>query len=735
MSHKDRACKTDFDYRIYNNTGTKVPKVRDSAKMSKEALDEKKLLELRIFDDIKNIYDTNVNLEELETVEDLTDVLNEISLLNRQYRHVHVDLKYLMGNDYDDVYGEYTQRLEGMRKFISSLKGRIKTVNSAKVNTEKEDLVASFKIEEGILRERIEKELLGFQLTNIGEIRENCSNLNHFLHDYYGLFSKAKIGLAGEFEATFGTIFDDTIVRIREKIDDGKKAVAKIESDLEESTAKMKADHEEEVQKQFIIEQKFQASVLLSEIKNRCDTLIKKCGITDLADLTDHQIFQLQKNMGTVDSEMREIFGKVTAFSKIASTCGDEKADLLKEPEDLQSKALKTRNEYAQKLYSVVTSRDISEEKLKNLSGLTIELPKFQGYDSKMDIYTFRSEFEKLIQPKHQNRFWIDILKKNYLSGPALILVEKMENVDEVWKKLIEAYGNVKLLLQSKMNNLDKLGGLSSVEGDEKIANALAKIINVMTELSTLAQKHKLEYKLYVGGGLEKVYKLIGNDMERRFLRKNLEAMSSTPVASPSPGSEVLVERTTWENLKKFLQKELTLRETLTLNQKSKECLGVKQQSKDKKNSGGLQGTFVAAETSCLCYICGKTDHVVSTDYIGKKHVDYFSCPIFASMSCEKRRQELQKKGLCFQCLKPGQKHRDSHNCTKKYSCTDPSHASFQKNLHILVCEKHKAVPGNISLLEEFKKNVISKRSDKFMDFTRNITLVCSYGNASVHTN
>ena len=125
MSHKDRACKTDFDYRIYNTTGTKVPKTTDSAKMSKEALDEKKLLELRIFDDIKNIYDTNVNLEELETVEDLTDVLNEILLLNRQYRHVHVDLKYLMGNDYDDVYGEYAQRLEGMRKFISSLKGRI----------------------------------------------------------------------------------------------------------------------------------------------------------------------------------------------------------------------------------------------------------------------------------------------------------------------------------------------------------------------------------------------------------------------------------------------------------------------------------------------------------------------------------------------------------------------------------------------------------------------------------
>ena len=212
------------------------------------------------------------------------------------------------------------------------------------------------------------------------------------------------------------------------------------------------------------------------------------------------------------------------------------------------------------------------------------------------------------------------------MAGPAFILVEKIENVDEVWKKSTDAYGNIKMLLQAKMNNLDKLGNLSSVEGDEKLANALAKIINVMTELSTLALKHNLEYKLYVGGGLEKMYKLIGNDMERRFLRKTLEAMSSTSSSSSpgsedsasSPGSEVLAEKITWENLKRFLQKELALRETLVLNQKSKECLGVKGPPKDKKASAFLHGLFVATDSSSPCHICGKTDHVVSTDQNGK---------------------------------------------------------------------------------------------------------------------
>ena len=142
----------------------------------------------------------------------------------------------------------------------------------------------------------------------------------------------------------------------------------------------------------------------------------------------------------------------------------------------------------------------------------------------KIDIYTFKSEFEKLIQPKIQKRYWIDTLKKNYLSGPAFILVEKIEDITEVWKKLTEAYGNVKLLLQAKMNSLDKLGNLGLIEGDEKLANALAKIVNVMTELSTLAQRHNLEYKLYVGGGLEKVYKIIGEARDAHHTTSGIHA-------------------------------------------------------------------------------------------------------------------------------------------------------------------------------------------------------------------
>ena len=46
--------------------------------------------------------------------------------------------------------------------------------------------------------------------------------------------------------------------------------------------------------------------------------------------------------------------------------------------------------------------RDITPDKLKTASTLQFELPKFSGYDCKMGFYTFKSEFQKLVEPTVQ---------------------------------------------------------------------------------------------------------------------------------------------------------------------------------------------------------------------------------------------------------------------------------------------------------------------------------------------
>ena len=138
-----------------------------------------------------------------------------------------------------------------------------------------------------------------------------------------------------------------------------------------------------------------------------------------------------------------------------------------------------------------------------------------------------------------------------------------------------------------KWNPLDKLESLEKLKSDDKVATFLAKLINIMLDLSNLAQKHNLEGKLYIGGGIEKVFSLLGNTMERKFHSKHLDDdTSSSSSSSAGPASEVSQEKQVWENLIKFLQKELSLREKMILVNKSKLSLGItlKPPPKDRLN-------------------------------------------------------------------------------------------------------------------------------------------------------
>ena len=127
-----------------------------------------------------------------------------------------------------------------------------------------------------------------------------------------------------------------------------------------------------------------------------------------------------------------------------------------------------------------------------------------------MNIYTFHNEFQKLVEPALQKKYWPDYLKKNYLSGAALTSVETIEDINNIWKKLFESFGDTRLLLQNKLGHLDKISISWKIKGDEKIALAIAVLINSMMELSSLATKHSLEGELYMGGGLEKVLGVLG---------------------------------------------------------------------------------------------------------------------------------------------------------------------------------------------------------------------------------
>ena len=192
---------------------------------------------------------------------------------------------------------------------------------------------------------------------------------------------------------------------------------------------------------------------------------------------------------------------------------------------------------------------------------------------------------------------------------------------------------------------------------------------------------------------MEKVLNLLGSGLERKFLSKNLEEVSSS--SSPSSDwkeSELTQAKRMWDNLVKFLRKELSLREQMVVINKNKVALGLSPKPPPFKDKpGGYPADSLAHGAVVLrCHICGKDDHVLSTDMGGRKHCDFVSCKIFVDWSCKKRKFELLKRKFCLQCISPGIKHSDAHNCSGKYVCPDQSHKSHAKGLHVLLCDDHK---------------------------------------------
>ena len=228
----------------------------------------------------------------------------------------------------------------------------------------------------------------------------------------------------------------------------------------------------------------------------------------DLDVLGDYQILEISQNK-SLESDFNTVLEKITDLAGLVSGGGAEVEDLLQSAVTRKDDVIGKKDAFFKKLQLVVSERDVTSDKLKNAVSLKINLPKFSGYDSQMDFYTFKSEFKKLVEPVIQKQYLSDYLKRNYLTGSALSLVEKENDYPEIWKKLLDSFGNARLLLQNKLASLVGVGGLWKVKGEEKIRDSLAKVLNTMTDLENLAAEHGIEGQLYEGGGLENVMSLL----------------------------------------------------------------------------------------------------------------------------------------------------------------------------------------------------------------------------------
>ena len=109
-----------------------------------------------------------------------------------------------------------------------------------------------------------------------------------------------------------------------------------------------------------------------------------------------------------------------------------ERLDAIRDIAERYEKLSISNPLFTKALDEEVVRREVDKDLKFNKSQLNIKLERFTGYDSKSDIYTFQSDFEKIHLQSTPTRLLPDLLKNNFLADPALTLVKSLNDIASI---------------------------------------------------------------------------------------------------------------------------------------------------------------------------------------------------------------------------------------------------------------------------------------------------------------
>ena len=622
-----------------------------------------------------------------------------------------------MGDEhYNNNFKNYDDVMKSMTDYILAAKSLIRTKKSSvsereallqiqKENFELTTTKNRLYAEEEYCRNRISKEI-GAMLEQDSEFVEDLDQFlvtsQSLLSEYSEIF--VRIRLLGQ---NFEQEFDGQHTKITNYITDfikntrKRKELIKMQSVRKEEQNKLRLQNE--TRNRVLHEKHTLCQNIFDNVCLRIKKLEARC--VKVSELSDTQVLDVQKKIHDLDTDFNDILDRVTKIYEVRSTDCEKTDELIVEINEKVDKLLVAIEFFKSDLASAIVTRDISPEKLKNASLLGIKLDPYKGYESSIDIYTFKSEFEKLIAPHVHAPLLPDHLKKSYLQGQAFELVKEINDLDLIWDRLKQSYGNVENLMNMKLGEFDRSTPLAKVSGDVKIVQAITKIKNIMTDLSTLAEKHHIEPNLYHSSNISRILGGFGRkrqtDLTKKFVQNDLS------------------DKDKWAEMIRYLEDELKIKEHLILLDKSND----QQTAKGKSDKSPEQKVLMSQPSENKCFICNRTDHVPYVTRNGKSIINYVSCKKFVDMSPKDRFNFLKQKKFCAQCLTPGIKSNHQGRCFDKYKCQHESHNEYPRGLHVLVCESHKDDEQNKQLFQTYKEKCILNNTDVYPEYSTGMTL------------
>ena len=122
--------------------------------------------------------------------------------------------------------------------------------------------------------------------------------------------------------------------------------------------------------------------------------------------------------------------------------------------------------------------------------------------------------------------------------------MKNVNDIDDIWERLKEAYGDTQILLANKLSGLNNIENIGRIKDSSKAMDAVSKLINLMKDLIQLSKRHDIQNHLFYGNALERIYRLMGDGRLNRWLIQK---------------DDVLEGEALWVELIKFLEKELKI--------------------------------------------------------------------------------------------------------------------------------------------------------------------------------
>ncbi|XP_066912784.1 coiled-coil domain-containing protein 186-like [Clytia hemisphaerica] len=236
----------------------------------------------------------------------------------------------------------------------------------------------------------------------------------------------------------------------------------------------------------------------------------------DTETATDEDISKWKKEIPHLSSKVDKVADNIKTLMQTRSSDASYETTLKNISEQFET-LFDLKKSFILDINDELAARDIEKSRDFNRSRLNIKIEKFSGYDSKIDFFTFRTNFEKLHLKTTPKQFLPELLKNNFLTDHALNLVRNLDDIDIIWERLKGVYGNPKMMLSKRLLQLQTLDVSKSTK-PEKAIDSLTKVINVLQDLMRLAQEHNIEEYLYYGEGLNTIYQLIGDVQTTKFL-------------------------------------------------------------------------------------------------------------------------------------------------------------------------------------------------------------------------